>query len=115
MFITRATFCLFASPHGNGFLCTKDVSAFDYAKFYSRSHDVVIRVYDEAGNMIETHEHAGDFREFYRRPSLERGACITGVQPSVATPLPHLTAFPASQDRARIAFDWRMIKMICRI
>jgi hypothetical protein len=23
----------------------------------------VIRVYDEAGNMIETHEHAGDFKE----------------------------------------------------
>jgi len=32
-----------------------------YAKFYSRSHDAVIRVYDEAGNVIETHEHAGDF------------------------------------------------------
>src|SRR5436309_14948119 len=29
-----------------------------YAKFYSRSHDPVIRVYDEAGNVIETHEHA---------------------------------------------------------
>jgi hypothetical protein len=27
----------------------------------SRSHDAVIRVYDEAGNVIETHEHAGDF------------------------------------------------------
>jgi hypothetical protein len=25
-----------------------------YAKFHSRSHDVVIRVYDEAGNVIET-------------------------------------------------------------
>jgi hypothetical protein len=23
-----------------------------------RSHDAVIRVYDEAGNVIETHEHA---------------------------------------------------------
>jgi hypothetical protein len=23
----------------------------------------VIRVYDEAGNVIETHEHAGEFRE----------------------------------------------------
>jgi hypothetical protein len=33
-------------------------------KFFSRSHDAVIRVYDEAGNMIETHEHAGDFREW---------------------------------------------------
>lgn len=28
-----------------------------------RSHAAVIRVYDEAGNMIETHEHAGEFKE----------------------------------------------------
>jgi hypothetical protein len=35
----------------------------EYAKFYSRSHDAVIRVYDAAGNVIETHEHAGDFKE----------------------------------------------------
>ena len=32
-------------------------------KFFSRSHDAVIRVYDEAGNVIETHEHTGDFSE----------------------------------------------------
>ena len=25
--------------------------------------DAVIRVYDDAGNVIETHEHAGDFKE----------------------------------------------------
>jgi hypothetical protein len=35
----------------------------EYAQFYSRSHDAVIRVYDEAGNVIEMHEHAGDFKE----------------------------------------------------
>jgi hypothetical protein len=29
----------------------------------ARSHDAVIRVYDEAGNVIKTHEHAGDFKE----------------------------------------------------
>jgi hypothetical protein len=28
----------------------------------SRSHDAVIRVYDAAGNVIETHEHAGEFK-----------------------------------------------------
>jgi hypothetical protein len=38
-------------------------NAIDYAKFYSRSHNAVIRVYDESGNVIETHEQAGDFRE----------------------------------------------------
>ena len=26
--------------------------------------DAVIRVYDAAGNVIETHEHAGEFKEF---------------------------------------------------
>jgi hypothetical protein len=40
-------------------------NAIGYAKFRSRSHQAVIRVYDEAGNVIETHEHAvassGDF------------------------------------------------------
>jgi hypothetical protein len=29
----------------------------------SRSHDAVIRVYDDVGNEIETHEHKGDFKE----------------------------------------------------
>jgi len=33
-------------------------NAVDYAKFRSRSHDAVIRVYDDAGSVIETHEHA---------------------------------------------------------
>jgi hypothetical protein len=38
-------------------------NAIGYAMHYSRSADTVIRVYDEAGNVIETHEHKGDFRE----------------------------------------------------
>jgi len=29
----------------------------------SASCDAVIRIYDEAGNVIETHEHAGEFKE----------------------------------------------------
>ena len=29
-----------------------------------RSHDAVIRVYDETGNVIGTHEHIGQFREW---------------------------------------------------
>jgi hypothetical protein len=37
-------------------------NAIDYAKFYSRSHDAVIRVYDESGTVIETHEHADSSR-----------------------------------------------------
>jgi hypothetical protein len=39
-------------------------NAIGYAQFYSRSHDAVIRVYDDAGNVIETHEHKGDLREW---------------------------------------------------
>jgi hypothetical protein len=37
-------------------------NAVDYAQFYSRSHHAIIRVYDAAGNVIETHEQKGDFR-----------------------------------------------------
>jgi hypothetical protein len=38
-------------------------NAIGYAKFFSRSHHAVIRVYNEVGNVIETHEHTGDFKE----------------------------------------------------
>jgi len=38
-------------------------NAIVYALHYSRSHNAVIRVYGEAGKVIETHQHAGDFRE----------------------------------------------------
>jgi hypothetical protein len=36
----------------------------DYAKFRSRSHRAVIRVYDAAGNVIETHGHTGEFKDW---------------------------------------------------
>ena len=36
----------------------------DYARFFSRSHHAVIRVYDEAGNVIQTHERKGDFKDW---------------------------------------------------
>jgi len=42
----------------------------EYSRFkeicavYSRSHRAVLRFYDEAGNVIETHEHKGDFKEW---------------------------------------------------
>jgi hypothetical protein len=37
-------------------------NAISYAKFLSRSHDAVIRAYAEAGNVIERHEQAVDFK-----------------------------------------------------
>ena len=52
-----------ALPFG-GLWYTKVSDAVDYAKFYSRSYDAVIRVYDDAGNVIETHEHDGGFKEW---------------------------------------------------
>ena len=39
-------------------------NAVGYAKFFSRSHDAVIRVYDQGGNVIETQEQTGDFKEW---------------------------------------------------
>jgi hypothetical protein len=50
-----------ALPFGRLWYDERD--AIDYAKFRSRSHDAVIRVYDEAGNVIETHKHTRDFKE----------------------------------------------------
>jgi len=42
-------------------LCLSNAAsnAIGYAKFFSRSHNALVRVYDETGNVIETHEHAG--------------------------------------------------------
>jgi hypothetical protein len=39
-------------------------NAIGYAEHRSRSHHAVIRVYDPAGKVIETHEHAGKLKEW---------------------------------------------------
>jgi hypothetical protein len=36
-------------------------NAIGYAKHRSRSHDAVIRVYDDACNVIDMHEHSSEF------------------------------------------------------
>jgi hypothetical protein len=58
----RCGVCLFCAPHGNVEMIISDAlrfgrlwygepdDAIGYAKFFSRSHNAVIRVYDEAGN-----------------------------------------------------------------
>lgn len=38
--------------------------AIGYGLFYSRSDDAVIHIFDESGNLIETHDHKGDFKEW---------------------------------------------------
>src|SRR4029077_2817262 len=49
-------------------------SAIGYAKFFSRSHVAVIRVYDAAGSVVETHEHAGRFQKLVTRVGLLAGS-----------------------------------------
>ena len=46
------------------FFAERNQHAIGHAMHRSRSHDAVIRVYDEAGNVIETHEHKGEFKAF---------------------------------------------------
>ena len=48
-----------ALPFGRLWYDTPD-NAIGYAMHFSRSIDAVIRVYDAAGNVIETHEHKGE-------------------------------------------------------
>ena len=36
------------------------VKSIGRAKFRSRSHDAVIHVYDDVGNLLETHAHKGE-------------------------------------------------------
>jgi len=52
------------------------------------SYDAVIRVYGKAGNVIETHEHAGDFKEWRVQflPRKRRAAAINGRSPHNTVP-----------------------------
>jgi hypothetical protein len=55
-----------ALPFGRLWYAGSDAvaNAIGYAKHYRRSHHAVIRVYDDAGDMMETHEYTGDFKEW---------------------------------------------------
>ena len=48
-------------PFGRLWYDTPD-NVVGYAMHSSRLHDAVIRVYDANGNVVETHEHTGDFK-----------------------------------------------------
>ena len=50
-----------ALPFGRLWYDTPD-NVVGYAVHSSRSDDAVIRFYDADGNVIETHEHKGDFK-----------------------------------------------------
>ena len=62
--------------------------AIGHAKFHSRSHDAVISVFDDAGNVIETYEHASDL---FKSP--------TSASPSLPTP----SSAPAKSGSAETA------------
>jgi hypothetical protein len=51
-------------------------NAVAYAKYHSHSwsHRPIIRVFDESGSAIETHEFAGDFRKWQADPKNYEGA-----------------------------------------
>src|SRR5947208_12311725 len=69
-------------------------NAIRYAKSFSRSHDAVIRVFDGAGNVIETLEQAGDLlkpRTFVSAsPAAAGSASEESASAEVATTVPAL-------------------------
>src|SRR5438874_3964733 len=67
-------------------------NAIGYAEHRSRSHNAAIRVYNETGNVIEAHEHAGDFKETKQ------------VRFTEASP------YQAIRSRERF-FDWRLLTL----
>src|SRR5262249_50834439 len=50
-------------PFGRLWYNTSD-HAIGYAMHYSRSHDALIRFYERLADVIETHEHKGDFKQW---------------------------------------------------
>ena len=62
-------------PFGRLWYNTPD-NAIGYAMHSSRSHDAAIRVYDAAGDVIATHEHAGDFRSRVGRAAKPRRSLV---------------------------------------
>ena len=68
-------------------------NAIKCVKFSSRSHDAVIRVFDEAGNVIETHEQAGDL--FKPRTSALASPANTGPVPAKSGSAEATTTAPA--------------------
>jgi hypothetical protein len=51
----------------------------------------VIRVYDETGNVIETHDHAGDFKEWCIFP--RAGGLLLGNVVRIDGIIPHISGY----------------------
>ena len=61
----RSTFDLISNvlPFGRSGAFLAAATAVRQAKSYSGSHPAVIRIYNDTGNVIETHEHKGERKE----------------------------------------------------
>jgi hypothetical protein len=68
-------------------------NAINYAKFSSRSHDAVIRLFNEAGKVIETHEQAGDL--FKSRTPASASPANTSPVPAKSASAEAATTAPA--------------------
>jgi hypothetical protein len=79
-------------------------NAIGYATFFSRSHDAVIRVYDDGGNVIETHEHRGDFKEWRRLPFKLDIRRFSAHSHQVAKTISPVTVFNLMQQRLSAEF-----------
>ena len=60
----RRGFDLISDALPFGRLWYGEPNAIGYAEHSSRSNHAVIRVYDQAGKVIETHRHAGEFKDW---------------------------------------------------
>jgi hypothetical protein len=74
--------------------------AIRYAKFHRRSHRAVIRIYDAAGKVIETHEQvviskSGSEGRQLRRP--ERGLSLSGANITMSYQADRLRCFTENQ------------------
>jgi len=72
----------------------------------TRSHDAVIRVYDDAGNVIETHEHKGESGIAdpfcYFRGLFARTSCTSQVLASIMNESRGLRDWCGHRNRGRI-------------
>jgi hypothetical protein len=78
--------------------------AIGYAKFRSRSHDAVIRVYDDAGNVIETHERTQSFCGRFPKNMTETD---TQTRPNPTARLCPRQHLPADAEAHELLHQWQ--------
>src|SRR6266567_4087174 len=82
--------------------------AVSYAKFFSRSQAAIIRLFDQSGAVIETHEEAGDFKEWatFKPPTQPR----TPPRPNYSNRKPHRRKLKPKQSRPKLASSSSMCR-----